>query len=129
MISTKNATYAYVVFLIAFAAFKYLSAAPEAFSTGYAISVVILVILTGVLPYLIARHLAVAVPGTIGRWLAAIVLGTVACCLAYGVYAAVFILPAGQANLQTLMPIALRGFIAGPVIGLLAGLWAHAKAS
>ena len=120
--SRKTIWIAYSVFLIAFAAFKYLSAAPDAFSSQYAISVVILVVLTGVIPFVVAARLAGRVGSTSSRWGVAMVSALIVCCAGYAGYFKLFIEPQ---NLGVSMSdVALRGIYAGTIQGVLAALHA-----
>lgn len=120
MTSSRAAYLAYAVFLIAFAAFKYWSAAPETFAAGYAISVGILVMLTGVIPFVLASQIGKRQGSTIMRWVASLGVGVVTCCLGYAAYWALFIEPNGAD--VPVIAVALRGLIAGPIQGILAGL-------
>lgn len=125
MLTRTQANIAYLVFLFAFAAFKYLGAAPAQFSSGYAISVTVLVVLTGVLPYAIARWLAGRHSHTGSRWATALVVGSLLCCAGYAGYWVLFIQPSGASVPVT--AVALRGLIAGPIEGVLAALWVAAR--
>lgn len=127
MISKNAVTLAYAVFLLLFAAFKYFSAAPEGFSPAYAISVAVLVFLTGVIPYFLARLLAGKVDPAAARWIAGIVVALLACCAGYAAYFKLFIEPQ---NLGVAMSdVALRGIYAGSIQGVLAGWYATARAA
>lgn len=116
-----SAIAAYLVFLAGFAAFKYLAAAPPEFSSGYAISVAILVILTGVLPYALAVLFASRAGTRGGAWITATLVATIACCAAYAGYWAVFIAPSGAD--VPMLAVALRGLYAGSLEALLAALF------
>jgi hypothetical protein len=120
MISSRAAYVAYAVFLIAFAVFKYSSAAPETFAAEYAISVCFLVMLTGVVPFVLASQVGKRQGSTIMQWLASLGVAAVTCCLGYASYWALFIEPSG-ADVPVLA-VALRGLIAGPIEGILAGI-------
>ncbi|MBX7527234.1 hypothetical protein [Qipengyuania vesicularis] len=121
----SHASIAYLVFLALFAAFKYFSAAPAAFSAGYLVSVIVLVLLTGVIPYFLARFAAGRAGGTAGRWVAALAVALLACCAGYAGYFKLFIEPQ---NLGVSMgEVALRGIYAGTIQGVLAALYATAR--
>lgn len=125
MMTRTTATIAFLVFLAGFSAFKYLSAAPPAFDPNYAVSVAILVVLTGVAPWAIAIGIGKQFDGTLARWVAALITAVVACCSGYGLYWAMVIGP--NFPEVPMIAVALRGLISGPIEGLLAGLWLHAN--
>lgn len=125
MISRRQAYAAYAVFLALFAAFKYFSAAPDGFAIGYAISVCIIVVLCGVLPFMLASIVGKRQSTTTMRWAVPLGVATIACCLGYAAYWALLIEPSGAE--MPVLAVAMRGLIAGPIEGLLAGLLVTAR--
>ena len=125
MIQRKLALVLIGLFLVGFSAFKYLSAAPDGFSSSYLISVAILVALTGAIPLCGAVWLAKLSSNTGVQWAIAILSGVVLCCAGYATYWALFISPTGAD--VPLMAVASRGIYAGPIEGVLAALLATAR--
>ena len=123
--SMKHVKLAYGVFLILFAAFKYLSAAPSTFNVGYLVSVVVLVVLTGVLPFVLASFIAGKAEGSVASWVTALGVAVIACCAGYAGYFKLFIEPQ---NLEVSMwDVAFRGIYAGSIQGILAALYSVAR--
>lgn len=108
----------YAVFLLVFGAYKYFAAAPAEFSMAYAVSVAILVVLTGVVPFVAALFLASRASEGAVALLIAVFVGLVTCCAGYAAYWALFIQPSGAD--VPVIAVALRGVYAGPIEGLLA---------
>jgi hypothetical protein len=125
MISKRQAYAAFAVFLVAFSVFKYTSALPDGFSIQYMISVCILVVLTGVVPFVLASLVGKRLASTGMRWTATFGVAVATCCLGYAAYWALFIQPSGAE--VPVLAVALRGLIAGPIEGLLAGLVVTAR--
>ncbi|WP_299192113.1 hypothetical protein [uncultured Erythrobacter sp.] len=127
MIARKTAWGLYGVFLLAFGAYKYLIAAPPEFSIGYMVSVAILVVLTGVIPFVVAAWLAGKMPSPAGQWVVAIAVALIVCCAGYASYWALFIAPTGAD--VPMQAVALRGIYPGAIEGILAGLLAGSRKS
>lgn len=114
----------YFLFLIGYAAYKYSVAAPPEFSSEYVQSVAILVLMTGVAPFLLAylllkmiklRRLAASITG--------LLLGLVFCVIGYGAFWWFFIAPGGAA--PALYEVAVRGVGWGLLQGGLAAVAAN----
>lgn len=112
---------AYVIFLVAYSWYKYSVAAPQEFSAGYAQSVVILVLMTGVAPFVIAlAALKVSNAKRFAAGVVGIVVGLVACVVGYAAFWWLFIAPAGAA--PAAYDVAARGVGWGVMQGALAAL-------
>ena len=111
----------YLVFLVGYAAYKYSVAAPPEFSQAYLISVVILVALTGVAPFLLTFGAlkAIRAKGLVNS-AAGLVLGLAFCVAGYAAFWALVISPSGAP--VALTAVALRGVGWGLLQGGLAAL-------
>ena len=80
------------MFLAGYAAYKYVVAAPPEFSAAYAQSVAILVLLTGVMPFILAMvSLRVINPGHMARLIIGLLVGLVACVGGYALFWTLFL--------------------------------------
>ncbi|GJL95794.1 MAG: hypothetical protein DHS20C05_21990 [Hyphococcus sp.] len=114
----------YAVFLIGYSTYKYSVAAPPSFSPEYAQSVAILVLLTGVAPFLLAYLLLkLSRMNRFGASVVGLLLGLVFCVIGYGAFWWFFIAPGGQA--PALYEVALRGVGWGMLQGGLAAIAAN----
>lgn len=120
----------YPIFFVFYAWYKYSVAAPATFSSAYAQSVVILVLLTAVPPFLVS-YLALRATGLRGFTgvLFAAAVGLVLCVAGYAAYWWFFLAPIGGA--PAVYDVAPRGVGWGLAQGALAGLanWKSARAS
>lgn len=117
----------FVVFLVAYSWWKYTAAAPDAFSSTYAQSVLILVALTGVAPFLLT-YLILRMTGMRGlkSGLFGVVLATALCVGGYALFWYMFIASSGAVPV---ISVALRGLGWGALQGGLASLAAgHRRA-
>jgi hypothetical protein len=114
----------YVLFLAGYSVYKYSVAAPPEFSTQYAISVAILVAMTGVAPFLVALGLVkgLSAKGFAGSAIG-LITGLVACVGAYAAFWALFIQPTDAEIAMT--AIATRGIGWGLLQGGLASIIAN----
>lgn len=117
----RIAIIAYVAFLIGYAWFKYSAAAPPEFSIAYAQSVAILVVLTGIIPFIAAYALLKAWPlGWLGSRVTGLLIGLIVCVGGYAAFWAFFISP--SAPDVSLASVAVRGIGWGLVQGGLASI-------
>lgn len=118
----------YLVFLAGYAAYKYLVAAPPSFSPAYAQSVAILVMLTGVAPFLATfLILKVARLGHVPQMVTSLLLGLALCVAGYALFWFLFLSSLAQG--PQLVEVAPRGIGWGLAQGALAGFAASRPAT
>ena len=117
---------AYLIFLAGYAIYKYSVAAPPEFSAGYFQSVLTLVLMTGVAPFVVTYSL-LKMLGLKGLAMTAtgLVVGLTACVFGYAAFWYFFIAPAGSA--PAVYDVAIRGVGWGLLQGGLAALAAHPR--
>ena len=124
MTTGRLALIAYLLFLAGYSWYKYAVAAPAEFSPGYAQSVVILVLMTGVAPFLIAfGGLKVSGLRRFPAVAGGLVLGLVACVAGYAGYWWLFLAPNGGA--PAVYDVAARGVGWGLLQGGIAAIAAN----
>lgn len=117
----------YLIFLAGYAAYKYLVAAPPSFSPVYAQSVAILVVLTGVVPFLgTFLVLKVFSLGHIPQMATGLLLGVLLCVAGYALFWFLFL--SSLAGGPQLVDVATRGIGWGFAQGALAGFAASRPA-
>lgn len=103
------------VFFFAFYSWqKYAAAAPPSFQQAYAINVAILVTLTALLPYIIARILVARIKGS-AQLVSALIAPLVLCAVGFTIFFFVFIQP--NFAQATLGPVVQRSITPGLAIG------------
>ncbi len=124
MTLSRVALMGYGVFLAFYTWYKYSVAAPPEFSVGYVQSVIILVLMTGVTPFVVAYALLKAVK--LKRLPASIVglaVGLIFCVAGYAAFWWFFIAPNGSA--PAVYDVAVRGVGWGLLQGGLAAIAAN----
>ncbi len=120
----RIAIVAYVIFLAGYSWYKYSVAAPPEFSAGYAQSVAILVLMTGVAPFLIAYGVLKAVRlKRLSASLTGLIVGMLACVAGYAAFWWFFIVPGGAA--PAVYDVAIRGVGWGLLQGGIASMAAN----
>lgn len=118
----------YLVFLAGYAAYKYLVAAPPAFSPAYAQSVATLVVLTGIAPFFGAYLiLKIARLGHVPQMATGLLLGLALCVAGYALFWLLFL--SSLVDGPQLVEVATRGVGWGLAQGALAGFAASRPAS
>ena len=114
----------YAIFLVGYSWWKYSVAAPAEFSAAYAQSVAVLVLMTGVVPFLLTFGAikAAGVRGVAGGALG-LIFGAIFCVGAYAAFWALFIAPSAADVAVT--EVALRGVGWGLLQGGLASIAAN----
>jgi hypothetical protein len=106
----------YLIFLAVYSWQKYRAAAPASFNQGYAINVAILVTLTAIVPYVVAR-LAMSMTSGAGRLASAVLVPTFMAAGGFATFFFVFIAPNfPQVELMTVLP---RSLTPGGVIAVI----------
>jgi len=124
MRSGKLALIGYVIFLAAYAVYKYGAAAPPTFSPAYAQSVAILVAMTGIAPFLISLSVLTSLRlKGVANAAAGLAFGLALCVAGYAAFWAMIIAPTGAP--VALSTVALRGVGWGLMQGGLAALAAR----
>lgn len=113
--------FAYAAFLAGYALYKYAAAAPPEFSADYAKSVAVLVILTGIAPFIFSI-IALKISHISGPplFVAGAIIGAALCFLGYAAFWGVFL--AGAEGGPPLLDVAVRGIGWGALQGAIASL-------
>ncbi len=114
----------YVIFLAFYSWYKYSVAAPPEFNVDYAHSVAILVLMTGVAPFVLSYGvLKIAGLKRFSAMLTGLFVGLIACVAAYAAFWWFFIVPGGAA--PAAYDVAIRGVGWGLLQGGLASIAAN----